>query len=75
LSAQVIADLPAPPPNARLLVHDLPDHVNGAFVFRNGFAEALLLAGRDTAGVVLVRGAQPVERGPGDVEWSPNIGL
>ncbi len=73
LSEKVIAELPAKPPNGRLFVHDLPDHVNGAFVFRNGFAEALLLAGRDTAGMVLVRDPQAVELGPEDLLWSPGI--
>ena len=73
LSEKVIAELPATPSNGRLFVHDLPDHVNGAFVFRNGFAEALLLAGRDTAGMVLVRDPQAVELGPEDLLWSPGI--
>lgn len=49
---RVIGDLPAPPDEGRLFVGGLPEELNGAFIFRHGFHESLLLAGRDTASIV-----------------------
>jgi hypothetical protein len=72
-TAEVITGLPPTPAEGRLLVQGLPDNIGGAFVFRNGFAEALLLAGRDTARIVVVPPdtlfldrAAAVEVGPSD---------
>lgn len=72
-TVEVITGLPATPEEGRLLVQGLPDNIGGAFVFRNGFTEALLLAGRDTARIVVVPPdtlfldrAAPVEVGPTD---------
>jgi protein O-mannosyl-transferase len=42
------------PKGARIFVVNLPDENNGAYIFRHGFREAVLLEGRDTAGLVVV---------------------
>lgn len=49
---RIIASVPQPPADGRLFVHGLPGDHQGAFIFRHGFHEALLFAGRDTAGVL-----------------------
>lgn len=49
---RIIASLPQPPAQGRLFVTGLPEEYNGAFLFRHGFYEALLLVGRDTARIV-----------------------
>ncbi|MEO8590094.1 MAG: hypothetical protein ABI432_12030 [Flavobacteriales bacterium] len=49
---RIVKELPAPPDNGRLFVSGLPQENNGAFIFRHGFHEGLLLAGRDTARIV-----------------------
>ncbi len=49
---RIIHDLPAPPEEGRLFIGGLPEEFNGAFIFRHGFHESLLLAGRDTARIV-----------------------
>lgn len=41
-------------PGKKIYVANLPDEIDGAFVFRNGFREALLLNNLDTANVVVV---------------------
>ena len=51
---RIVADLPPPPDDGRLFVTGTPGEFNGAFIFRHGFHEALLLAGRDTARIVRV---------------------
>ena len=43
----LIEELPEAPTGGRLFVHRLPDAYAGAFIFRNGFVEAVLLSGRD----------------------------
>ncbi|MBK8225676.1 MAG: glycosyltransferase family 39 protein [Flavobacteriales bacterium] len=48
---RLIAETPEPPPDGRLLVWNLPSDHNGAFIFRHGFREALVLAGRDASRV------------------------
>lgn len=49
----IIAEVPRPV-NGRIFILGLPGEVNGAFVFRHGFHEALLLADRDTMGIFKV---------------------
>lgn len=49
-----IATIPDAPKGHRLLIVDLPGELAGAFMFRNGFHDAMLLAGRDTTGMVPV---------------------
>lgn len=46
---RIVHETPAPPAEGRLFVSGLPGDHNGAFIFRHGFREALLFAGRDTA--------------------------
>ena len=55
ITQKVVQDVPLLIPDGRLHVYDLPDEVNGAFIFRHGFAEALLLNGVDTARVMQER--------------------
>lgn len=45
----IVEQTPAPPPNRRLLVWDLPGDHQGAFIFRHGYREALGFAGRDAS--------------------------
>ena len=52
ITEKAVLDVPSFIPKGRLHVFDLPDEVNGAFIFRHGFAEAMLLNGLDTAHVV-----------------------
>lgn len=42
------------PAGAKIFVIDLPDERDGAYIFRLGFPQALLMEGRDTAGLVVV---------------------
>ncbi|MBK9176273.1 MAG: glycosyltransferase family 39 protein [Flavobacteriales bacterium] len=49
---RIIASVPQPPKEGRLFVHGLPGEHRGAFIFRHGFHEALLFAGRDTTGIL-----------------------
>ena len=49
---RIVASVPQPPPNGRLAISWLPGDHNGAFIFRHGFNEALVMAGRDTARIV-----------------------
>ena len=42
------------PPGQKVYVVNLPDEIDGAFVFRNGFKEALELNNMDTSSVVVV---------------------
>jgi hypothetical protein len=44
----------AQPAGARLFVINLPEENEGAYIFRHGFRQAVLLGGRDTAGLVEV---------------------
>jgi hypothetical protein len=44
----------AQPEGSRLFVINLPDENEGAYIFREGFREAVLLGGGDTAGLVVV---------------------
>jgi len=69
ITERIVATMPGPPPGGRLLVTGLPDNIRGAYVFRNGFYEALLLAGRDTARVVKVPLDAELEVRPGDMVW------
>ena len=45
---RIVKEVPGSSTKGRLFVNGLPEEVNGAFVLRHGFHEALLLAGRDT---------------------------
>lgn len=47
----IVAISPVPEPGTRILVSGLPGDTCGAFMFRHGYHEALLMAGRDTTGV------------------------
>lgn len=49
---QIIRATPEAPILGHLFVHGLPGDHNGAFIFRHGFHEALLFAGRDTSRVM-----------------------
>jgi protein O-mannosyl-transferase len=42
------------PVRGKVYLINLPDERDGAYIFRLGFPEALLMAGKDTAGVVVV---------------------
>ncbi len=42
------------PAGAKIFVIGLPDERDGAYIFRLGFPQALLIGGRDTAGLVIV---------------------
>jgi hypothetical protein len=48
-----VREIPEAPVGHRLFITGLPSDVCGAFIFRNGSYEALLLAGRDTARMVV----------------------
>ncbi|HRH38326.1 MAG TPA: hypothetical protein PK760_08280 [Flavobacteriales bacterium] len=48
---RIVSSTPVAPANARLFVTDLPGEHDGAYIFRHGYIEALLFAGRDTSGV------------------------
>jgi len=48
---RIVERTPSPPANGRLLVWNLPDDHNGAFIFRHGYREALEFAGRDASRV------------------------
>lgn len=52
---RIIAETPEPPSGGRLLVLNLPGEHEGAYIFRHGYPEALLLSGRGVADAVLVR--------------------
>lgn len=49
---RIMEQLPEVPAQGRLFVTDLPDNYQGAFVFRNGFPEAVHLANKDGGRVV-----------------------
>ncbi|HRH69400.1 MAG TPA: hypothetical protein PLB89_07845 [Flavobacteriales bacterium] len=46
-TARILSQLPSPPRNGRLFISGLPDSYCGAFIFRNGFREAVHLRGLD----------------------------
>ncbi len=50
---RIVAELPPTPPTGRLVVMGLPGDNQGAFMFRHGFREALLFAGRDTTRIII----------------------
>lgn len=50
--ASIVHAAPRAGTGARVHVHGLPGDHQGAFIFRHGFHEALLYAGRDTTGLV-----------------------
>lgn len=52
---RIIAETPEPPRGGRLLVISLPGDHEGAYIFRHGFREALMLSGRGAKDVLLVR--------------------
>ncbi|MBK7944701.1 MAG: glycosyltransferase family 39 protein [Flavobacteriales bacterium] len=52
---RIIAETPEPPRDGRLLVSNLPGDHKGAYIFRHGFKEALMLNGRAAEGVLHVR--------------------
>lgn len=54
ITGQCISALPEPGEQGRLWVQDLPQDTAGAFIFRNGFNEAMELAGRSSADIVVV---------------------
>jgi len=47
----IIANTPEPLPGEHIFIQGLPSDTCGAFIFRHGFVEALLMAGRDTSGI------------------------
>lgn len=49
-----LAELPPAPQQGTLWVYGLPDDHQGAFIFRNGFPEAIALMGRPSDDVVVV---------------------
>lgn len=49
---RIVQRVPSPPVNGRLFVQGLPGDQDGAFIFRHGFHEALLFAGRDTGRIL-----------------------
>ena len=49
--ASVIENTPQPENGVHIFIQGLPSDTCGAFVFRHGFHEALLMAGRDTTGL------------------------
>lgn len=54
ITAQCLTNLPAIPHGAKLWVQDLPQEADGAFIFRNGFPEAVDLSGKEGSRVVVV---------------------
>jgi len=50
----IVLGTPSAPASGRLFVQDLPGDHNGAFIFRHGYHEALLMANLDTARIVRV---------------------
>jgi hypothetical protein len=50
LSARIVEDVRLMRPAGRLRVANLPDNLNGAYVFRNGFPDAVRLFGGPSAG-------------------------
>jgi hypothetical protein len=44
----------AEPVRGKIYLINLPDEKDGAYIFRLGFPQALLMAGKDSAGVVVV---------------------
>lgn len=52
---RIIAEAPEPPRGGRLLVINPPGDHEGAYIFRHGFREALMLSGRSAEDVLLVR--------------------
>lgn len=58
---RTIANTPEQPAVGRLLVHHFPGDHQGAFIFRHGFQEALIIAGRNADRIVpLADGPAPV---------------
>ena len=49
---RIVRETPHAPSTARLFITGLPGDVDGAFIFRHGYYEALVFAGRDTARTV-----------------------
>lgn len=68
---RILTETPQPPNGGRLIVAGLPGDLGGAYVFRHGFREALLLSGRE-AERILDESAGPVEPRPGDrrITWT-----
>jgi protein O-mannosyl-transferase len=50
---QILTIIAAGKPSEKIYVMNLPDEIDGAFVFRNGFTDALLLNHIDTASVMV----------------------
>ncbi len=48
----IVQATPQAPAGTRIHIHGLPSDHKGAFIFRHGFHEALLYAGKDTSGLV-----------------------
>ena len=69
---RIIADTPAPPQGGRLLVLNLPSDHRGAYIFRHGYPEALLLSGRDAAQVVVIEDDVefPLQSGDRRIRWT-----
>lgn len=49
---RIIADVPRPPSGGRTVISWLPSDHGGAYIFRHGFKEALLMSRRDTTGII-----------------------
>lgn len=71
LVERIIAETPAVPGNGRLVVQGLPGDVKGAYVFRHGYLEALVLSGRDV-GRIIVRETPSAASRPTDlvIQWN-----
>ncbi|MFZ1694089.1 MAG: glycosyltransferase family 39 protein [Flavobacteriales bacterium] len=59
---RIIAETPEPPLGGRLLVINLPGDHKGAYIFRHGFREALMLSGRIHENVEVLRDSTDVAR-------------
>jgi protein O-mannosyl-transferase len=85
ITRQILGVVGRQPARSRVFVMNLPDEYDGAYIFRLGFPEAVLMSGRDTAGLTVVnhltrdkaRGAPGrigLQRGPGgEVYIAPNV--
>lgn len=61
-TAHCMAELPTIPTHGRLWISGLPDSFHGAFIFRNGFPEAVHLAGHAGERVVVIPDSMDAQR-------------
>lgn len=68
---RILVETPRPPQDGRLIVSDLPGDHEGAYIFRHGFREALLLGGREVDRIVVeTDSAEEARLGDRRIKWT-----